>query len=52
MTGYGLVLTQKYTFGIFIDKATVSEYLVDQAFDLAIRELFREELRKAIGTFL
>jgi hypothetical protein len=35
-----------------INKATVAELLVDKAFDLAMRELFREEIRKAIGTFL
>jgi hypothetical protein len=49
-TIYG-VLPLRYTFGIFIDKATKGEHLVDEAFDLAIREIFREEINRALGTF-
>jgi hypothetical protein len=49
-TVYGVVPV-RYTFGIFIDKATKGEHYVDEAFDLAIRELFRAELNKALGTF-
>ena len=52
MTTYGLPIPMRYTFGIFINKASVGEHLVNEAFDLAIRELFREEISKAIGTFL
>jgi hypothetical protein len=47
---YGLV-PFKYTFGIFINKATTPEDQVEKSFDLAIREIFREEINKALGTF-
>ena len=50
-TGYGIPIPLRYTFGIFIDKAT-NEQNADDALDLAIREIFRLELRRAIGTFL
>jgi len=49
-TIYGVV-PHKYTFGIFIHKATKDESLIDEAFDRAIREIFREEINKALGTF-
>ncbi len=50
-TGYGTILPQRYTFGIFIHKATKTESDVDEAFQVAIRTLFREEMDKALGTF-
>ena len=50
-TTYGIPIPLRYTFGIFIDKAT-NEPNADEALDLAIREIFRLELRRAIGTFL
>jgi beta-lactamase class A len=50
-TGYGLIVPQKYTFGIFIHKSTKPESVVDDAFELATRDLFREEIKKALGTF-
>jgi hypothetical protein len=49
-TIYGVV-PLKYTFGIFIDKATKEEAVVDAAFDRAIREIFRQEINRALGTF-
>jgi hypothetical protein len=45
------ILPQKYTFGIFLHKATKTESDVDEAFQVAIRTLFREEMDKALGTF-
>jgi Beta-lactamase enzyme family len=50
-TAYGIPIPFKYTFGIFIDKAT-NEHNADEALKQAIAEIFRLELRKAIGTFL
>jgi hypothetical protein len=45
------VVPQRYTFGIFVRQATKNENDVDAAFELALREIFREEIEKALGTF-
>jgi hypothetical protein len=50
-TAYGVPIPIRYTFGIFIDKAT-NEHNADEAMKRAIAELFRLELRKAIASFL
>lgn len=50
-TAYGIPVSFKYTFGIFIDKAT-NEHNADEAIQQAIAEIFRLELRKAIASFL
>jgi hypothetical protein len=49
-TAYG-ILPQKYTFGIFIHKATKDVQLVNDAFEEAIGKLFLEEIKLAMGTF-
>jgi hypothetical protein len=49
-TAYRL-LPQKYTFGIFIHKATKDVQLVNDAFEEAIGKLFLEEIKLAMGTF-
>jgi hypothetical protein len=50
-TTYGIPIPLRYTFGIFIDRAT-NEHNPDEALQEAIKEIFRLELRRAIGTFL
>ena len=49
-TIYGIV-SLKYTFGIFVDKATMGDEAARKAIDEALPELFREEINKALGTF-
>ena len=50
-TTYGIPIPLRYTFGIFIDGAS-NEHNADEAMKEAIAEIFRLELRRAIGTFL
>lgn len=48
--GHGDIITRDYTYGVFIDRAT-DRPRIDAKRDLALRELVRVEIRRALGTF-